>query len=124
VPGSTGKVSFVDPLGNEVYTTWGVTDFAYIAKIGRLRDGDTKVCGTVKPPSGFSAAVTVNIHDVTNNEDVLLASGSSDDAGLFCIPVNPPLVMGQVLLAEANGIRGQPAVVGPPPRAYLPMLFR
>ena len=42
VPGSTGTVSFVDPLGNEVYTTWGVTDFPYIAKIGRLRDGDTQ----------------------------------------------------------------------------------
>ena len=68
--------------------------------------------------------MTVNIHDVTNNEDVLLASGSSDDAGLFCIPVNPPLYMGQVLLAEVNGLRGQPVVVGPPPRAYMPILRR
>jgi hypothetical protein len=73
-PGSTGKVAFLDPLGNEVYTSWGVTDLAYLARIGRLREGDTQVCGTVKPPAGFPPSVTVKIHDVTSNEDLLLAS--------------------------------------------------
>jgi hypothetical protein len=120
--GSTGAVSFVDPLGNEVYTSWGVTDFPYLVRIAPLREGDTRVCGAVKPPAGFPAAVRVNIHDVTNNEDTLLASGASDGDGAFCILVDPPLYMGQVLLGEVNGLRGQPVVVGPPVVGWLPLL--
>ncbi|MHB9034040.1 MAG: hypothetical protein ACYC6L_13460, partial [Anaerolineae bacterium] len=125
VPGSTGTISFVDPLGNEVYTTWGVTDNPYIVKIRQpLRHGDTLVCGTVKPPEGLPASVVVNLHDVTDNEDVLFASGMSDSAGWFCIEVNPPLYMGQVLLGEVNGFRSQLVIVGPPPRAWLPLVTR
>jgi len=124
VPGSTGQVSFVDPLGNQVYSSWGVTDFAYITRLNRLFEGDTRVCGTVKPPSGFSYSVTVNIHDVTPGEDLLLATGTSDATGKFCIAVSPPLYAGQVLLGEVGGVRSQPVVVQPVYRVYLPFVTR
>jgi hypothetical protein len=124
VPGSTGLISFVDPLGNEIYTSWGVTDFPYITRLNNLWKGDTLVCGTVKAPAGFPANVTVRIHDVTLGEDLLFATGTSDAQGNFCIAVDPPLYLGQVLLGEVNGMRGQPVVVGQVFRVYLPLVVR
>ena len=60
-----------------------MTDFAYITRQPVLEV--TRVCGTVKPPR-FSYSVTVNIHDVTPGEDLLLATGTSGATGKFASP--------------------------------------
>jgi len=123
-PDYRGTVSFVDPLGNEIYTWWGVTNLAYQVQITRRPwVGDTKVCGKVKPPAGFPAAVAVNVHDLTGNPvDTIIGTGTSDDQGLFCVNVSPPLHAGQVILAEVSGSWSQPAVATIP--VFLPLVQR
>jgi hypothetical protein len=113
-PDYRGTVSFVDPLGNEIYIWWGVTGFSYEVKIsGHPRVGDTQVCGRIKVPSGFPMVVAVNIHDLTYNpQDTIIGTGMTDDQGLFCLAITPPpLYQGQVLLAEVLGSWSQPVVV-------------
>jgi hypothetical protein len=114
--GYAGKVSFLDPIGNELYMSWAVTELAYQVKLTPPPvQSDSQVCGTVKAPAGLSLPVDVEIHDLTNNPtDVIIGSGSTNSGGLFCVQVSPQLYMGQVVMAlvPATGSWSQPAVVG------------
>jgi hypothetical protein len=113
--GDAGTVSFTDPNGNRVWSAWAVTSFS-LAITSRPRPGDTRVCGTATPN------VTVSILDVTTQPtETILGSGPADSQGSFCVPVSPPLVASQVLIAQDNsGTRSQPVIVQLP--IFLPLV--
>ncbi len=122
--GYRGQLEFVDPLGNVLYMYWGVTNVTYQVKIsGPLGPGDTQVCGTVTAPAGLSLPGEVDIHDLTNNPtDIMIGTGSIGAQGLFCVPVNPPLYLRQVVVAYAGSSWSQPVVVSA--LLFLPLLNR
>lgn len=114
--GYSGLVSFTSGQ-IQTWVAWAVT--ATPVRITNfLRPGSTQVCGTGPANS------TIHIHDVSNEpEDMIIATGSSDAKGNFCVAV-PSLVKGQVIMAESNSIYSEAVVVGINNPIYLPVIFR
>ncbi len=127
--GYGGQVSMTDAWNyvatdastHRVWIAWAITVIP-VEIIGYLRPGDTVVCGK-GPPN-----VAINIYDVTNNATgltIILGSGSTDSTGHFCVTVNAPLYLGQVVMAGTpppDNNLSQPVVVLNP--IFLPIVYR
>lgn len=109
-----------DGSNHSVWIAWKITVIPVVIT-GFLKPGDTVVCGK-GPPNA-----TINIYDVTNNStllNIILGTGSTDSAGHFCITVNAPLHLGQVVMAGTpppDNNLSQPVVVLNP--IFLPIVF-
>lgn len=102
--GYAGTVSFSDRLGRRLWAAWAVT--AEPVKIDPPIPGATQVCGTAAPGSA------VRVEDATDEGKLAtIGTGTAGPDRRFCVAVSPPLIRGQVLLAEAAGTYSQPVVV-------------
>jgi hypothetical protein len=90
----SGRISSSDLYGHRVWSAWAATaDPIKITSF--LQPGNTVVCATATPNN------RVTIYDVTNNPSkVSHGSGPTDASSNFCITVNAPLVLNQVVIAE------------------------